>query len=304
MKQALRRFALLAAAAAALACTQVAAQNFLWQVTSLTNRAYLFGTIHAGKAEWLPLPRAVEEAMDDCGVVVVEADITNVEAMEKSAGSTTYAPPDTLRNHVAPDDYTRFLRLLPRYKLPEAQVVQMKPFMASSLLVFAEWAREGYLPQYGIDGYIIRKARAAKKKVVELEGVDAQVALMDSLTDKQNQDLFSGTLTALESGLSAEQIHGMVRAWQVGDPQAMLEVARRYNEKVKGAADFEEKFVWSRHPAMLKKIDGYLNDSKDRHFIAIGALHLVGPRGLVEELRARGYQVKQLFVAPQGDTPK
>ena len=68
---------------------------------------------------------------------------------------------------------------------------------------------------------------------------------------------------------------------------------RAYNAQVKGAEAFEEKFVWSRHEEMLKKIDGYLTDSKDRHFIAVGSLHLAGPRGLIEQLRKRGYVVKQ-----------
>jgi hypothetical protein len=55
----------------------------------------------------------------------------------------------------------------------------------------------------------------------------------------------------------------------------------------------EEKFIWSRHEAMLAKIEGWLNKSKDRHFIAVGALHLTGKRGLVELLREKGYIVKQ-----------
>ncbi len=304
MKRPLRTLVRLAALAAVLASTHALAQNFLWEVSTIANRAYLFGTVHAGKPEWFPLPRAVEEAIAASDVVVVEADITNTAAMEKTAGSTTYTPPDSLKNHVPPDDYDRFLRLLPRYKLPESQVIRMKPFMASSLLVFAEWAREGFVPQYGTDGYIIQRARAQKKKVVELEGVETQVALMDSLTDKQGRELFDGTLTALDSGLTADQIHGMIHAWQIGDPQLMLEVARRYNEKVKGAAEFEEKFVWSRHPEMLKKIEGYLNASRERHFIAVGALHLVGPRGLVQELRARGYRVRQVPVEIQGEITK
>jgi uncharacterized protein YbaP (TraB family) len=86
----------------------------------------------------------------------------------------------------------------------------------------------------------------------------------------------------------------MVNAWLNGDPHLVAAIARRYNERVPGAAEFEEKFVWSRHDDMLKKIEGYLNDSRDRHFVAVGALHLAGPRGLVEQLRARGYLVRQL----------
>ena len=95
-------------------------------------------------------------------------------------------------------------------------------------------------------------------------------------------------------GLTGEQITGMVNAWQAGDPDLMLDVARRYNDLVPGAKEFEEKFVWSRHESMLKKIEGYLNESRERHFIAVGSLHLAGPRGLVEELRKRGYIVRQL----------
>ena len=60
-----------------------------------------------------------------------------------------------------------------------------------------------------------------------------------------------------------------------------------------GARDFEEKFIWARHESMASKIEGYLNDSKDRHFIAVGSLHLAGPRGLIEMLRKRGYIVRQ-----------
>ena len=60
-----------------------------------------------------------------------------------------------------------------------------------------------------------------------------------------------------------------------------------------GAAEFEEKFIWSRHDAMVRKIEGYLGESRERHFIAVGSLHLAGERGLVEMLARRGYVVTQ-----------
>jgi hypothetical protein len=184
--------------------------------------------------------------------------------------------------------------MLPRYAIPESQMMQLKPFMAVSALVFSEWARLGYIPTAGIDAYLIRKAQADLKPVVEIEGIEQQMKLMDSLTEDDHRQIFDGTLKALEMGLTSEQITGMVNAWQSGDPALLLEVAQRYNENISGAKEFEEKFVWARHPAMLGKIEGYLNESRDRHFIAVGSLHMVGPRGLVELLRKRGYIVKQL----------
>jgi uncharacterized protein YbaP (TraB family) len=273
--------------------TPALADNYLWEVSSLSNKLYLFGTIHAGKKDWFPLPRPVEDAWADSKILVVEADIADPEKIAKSAAAMMYPPDDSLQKHVSMVDYTRFTKLLPRYKVPEAAVTQMKPFMAVSFLVVSEWARLGYSPDFGVDAYLLAKARAELRPIVEIEGVDTQIALMESLTDDEERTIFEGTLTALESGLSKEQIEDMVKAWQAGDPDAMLKTARKYNENVKGAAAFEEKFVWGRHDAMLKKLEGYLSDSKDRHFVAVGALHLAGPRGLVALLRKKGYLVKQ-----------
>ena len=288
-----RSIATALAVTAVLASSPASAANFLWEVIGLTNRAYLYGTVHAGKKEWFPLAKDVEDAFNDSKVLVVEADVSDVVAMAKHAGTMTYTEPDTLKNHVSAEDYERFRKLLPRYQVTEEKVAQMKPFVAISLLVFNEWSRSGFQPQYGIDGYLIARAKAEAKTVVELEGVDMQMRLMETLSEKENQDLFNGTLYALESGLSGEQITGLVKAWQAGEPDGLLSIARDYNAKVKGAAEFEEKFIWSRHDEMLRKIDGYLTQTKDRHFIAVGSLHLVGPRGLVEELRKRGYVVRQ-----------
>ena len=282
-------------AALALAWTPLAlAQDYLWEVSSLTNKVYLYGTVHAGRKDWYPLPGAVEKAFADSAALVVEADITNREAMRRSAEALTYKGGDSLKQHVPPEQYARLLKFLPRYGFHESDVANATPFMAVSLLVFAEWARSGFVAGYGVDGYLLRKAQAEAKPIVEIEGVEAQIRLMDSLTDQQVQDLFKGTLDALDEDLTTEQIKGLVKAWQAGDPNALLEIARRYNEKVAGAAEFEEKFIWQRHEEMLKKIEGWLAERRNPYFIAVGALHLAGPRGLVEQLRKRGYVVRQL----------
>ena len=284
----------LLAALALVAALPAAAAEFLWEVSSLTNRAYLFGTVHAGKAQWYPLPKPVEEAFAASKVLVVEADITDAASLAKVAPAMTLKPPLTLPQTVAAEDYVRFRRQLARYGIEEAETASMRPFMAVSLLVFAEWARLGYLPQLGVDGYLIGRAKKEGKRIVELEGVAVQAELIGSLTPAENRTLFSSTLTALESGLTAEQITGMVNAWQAGMPDLLLEIARKYNDRVPGAKQFEEKFIWSRHDAMAGKIEDYLNRSRERHFIAVGSLHLAGPRGLVEVLRSRGYTVRQL----------
>jgi uncharacterized protein YbaP (TraB family) len=276
------------------AASPPAARQFLWEVSSLTNRVYLYGTIHAGKARFFPLAEPVLDAFADAKTLAIEADITDEEAMTKSASSMLLTPPDTIAKHVPAALYGRFRMQLERLGMPEAQVTQLKPFLAASLLAFAEWGRQGYQPQYGVDLHLIKRAREAGKRIVELEGAQMQTALMDSLSDKENLQAFEGAIAGLESGLTRDQITGLVNAWQSGDPELLLEVVRAYNDSVPGAKKIEDKFIWSRHEAMARKIEGWLLEGRERVFVAVGALHLAGPRGLVEILRKRGYMVRQL----------
>jgi hypothetical protein len=281
-------------AAAQFASPQAeAGRAYFWEVSSLTNTVYLFGTVHAGKRNFYPLPEMVEKSFADAGILAVEADITDMASMQKGAASMALVPPDRLDKHVPAAVYERFRKQADRLGVPEPQLAQLTPFAAASILAFAEWGRLGYLPQFGVDLNLILKARETGKRIVELEGAKVQGDLIASLTPAQARQAFEGTIAALESGLTRDQINGMVEAWQAGNPAKLLEVARKYNETVPGARELEEKFIWSRHEDMAKKIEAYLMEGRERVFVAVGALHLAGPRGLVEMLRSRGYTVRQ-----------
>ncbi len=282
------------APAAAAPAAAPAARHYLWEVSSLTNRIYLYGTVHAGKASFYPLPEPVGKAFAESKILAVEADITNVEAMAKSSPAMLLTPPETLATSIPAPVYERFRRQLARFAIPEEQLAPLKPFIAASMLAFAEWGRQGYLPQYGVDLHLLTRAHAEGKRIVELEGTDEQTALMTSLGEEQQLQAFEGTLLALERGITRDQITGLVNAWQSGDAALLLDVMRSYHESVPGAKALEEKFIWSRHEAMAGKIEKWLLDGRDRVFVAVGALHLAGPRGLVELLRKRGYMVRQL----------
>jgi uncharacterized protein YbaP (TraB family) len=85
-----------------------------------------------------------------------------------------------------------------------------------------------------------------------------------------------------------------VQAWETADRPALerlLEEMRAQNTI--GARFTVDKILLGRHPQMVRKIESLLAGGKT-HLIAVGALHLVGPQGLVEMLRARGYTVTEL----------
>ncbi|HKO67505.1 MAG TPA: TraB/GumN family protein, partial [Burkholderiaceae bacterium] len=57
--------------------------------------------------------------------------------------------------------------------------------------------------------------------------------------------------------------------------------------------EFDDKFLYQRDLAMARKIEELLRQPGP-HFIAVGSLHLVGPKSIVEQLKARGYRVQQI----------
>jgi uncharacterized protein YbaP (TraB family) len=53
-----------------------------------------------------------------------------------------------------------------------------------------------------------------------------------------------------------------------------------------------EKIFYERNDAMTQKIEEFLQTDKT-YFVAVGAGHLVGERGIVQQLRDKNYTVDQ-----------
>ncbi len=114
-----------------------------------------------------------------------------------------------------------------------------------------------------------------------------------------NETIQLGEILILVTRKAIKNVHLSVhppegRVTLVAPSGTRLEVARAYNESIPGAKELEEKFIWSRHEAMAHRIEEWLMRGRERVFVAVGALHLAGPRGLVEMFAKRGYQVRQL----------
>jgi uncharacterized protein YbaP (TraB family) len=277
---------------AAQARSEAPRKSFLWEVRSPTNTVHLFGTIHVGKKEFFPLPPAVEAALKQAAKLVVEADITDQGSMAELVALMTYAPPETLEKYVPAALFARVNAQAARLKLPAQSVRALRPFMAAGMLSVSEFARLGYEAQHGVDAYLIRSARAAMKPVLELESVAGQIRLLAAMPDDLQLAFLDNTLTTLESGLAGEQVIGAINAWQSGDLALMQAVADSVAKGGRELQRLDEILIHGRNVEILKKIEGYLRE-KEPHFVATGSLHLAGPRGLVAQLKAKGYEVTQ-----------
>jgi uncharacterized protein len=268
-------------------------KSFLWEVKSASNTVYLFGTIHVGKKNFYPLPDAVEKALASSKKVVVEADISKTDGLADISKLIMYEAPDTLERKIPSALFARLKTQLTKFKIPVDGVKPMKPFMIGALLSVNEFTRLGYDMNFGVDAYLIASANKQMKPILELESQLGQIELLTNMQPLLQETFLENALTALEAGTIAEQMSGVVNAWQAGDVKLMQDVVAAGNKNAKRVSEFDEILLYNRHPAMLKKVEGFLLEDQP-HFVAVGSLHLLGPKGLVELLAAKGYKIKQL----------
>lgn len=268
-------------------------KSFLWEVKSAKNTVYLFGTIHVGKRDFYPLPDAVEKALADAKKIVVEADISKTDGLDNISKLIMYEAPDTLERKIPSALFARLKTQLTKFKIPVEGAKSMKPFMIGALLSVNEFTRLGYDMNFGVDAYLIASANKQMKPVLELESQLGQIELLTNMAPLLQETFLENALTALETGSIAEQMTGVVKAWQSGDTKLMQDVVAKGNKTAKQVNEFDEILLYSRHPAMVKKVETFLLEDQP-HFVAVGSLHLLGPKGLVELLRAKGYKVRQL----------
>lgn len=267
--------------------------HFLWQVDSPTARVYVLGSIHLLRQDIYPLAPVIEEAFTASDVLVLEADVfgKSPEALlQSSLDDAMYAPGRTLQSELDPLDYMELMGLLSQVDIPIQTVQQYRPWFLSLMVEQVLWARLGLQPEYGIDAYFQRKAEG-QKPIEELESVEAQLAMLSTLSDQEQVLLLSWTMNDFDQ--TAQAFEQLLQLWQRGDAEAMEQELRKDLEEEPRFEPIWKRLVDDRNLAMAERIGTFLASHR-RYFVVVGAAHLIGAQGLMSLLRQRGYAVQQL----------
>ncbi len=267
-------------------------RGLLWELKSQGNSVYLFGTIHVGKPSFYPLPDAVEQAYRLSKFLVVEADITNQKDAAEMTQLIDYPKGDSIDKHIPKPMFERLKTQLARTKIPLANVSSMRPVMLGGLLPLVEYGRLGYDMNNGLDLWLLKRATSEKKPVLELESPLGQIKLLTGMPGNVQEAFLDNALTMIEQDRVSIQVTDLVNAWQTGNAKLLQDIAHESERCTRMNAEINHVLLAKRNDAMLLKIVEYLK-SGDIHFVAVGSLHLVGAQGIVEMLRAKGFEVLQ-----------
>ena len=266
-------------------------KNFLWKVRSKTGTVYMLGSIHYFKKEYYPLNKKIDDAFSESSSLVVEADINNPDKIDirKLLVTAFYGGGDSLENHVSKETYDLLKKEMLLFGIPPELLNRQRPWFIALTVTASELIRLGYSPAHGIDVYFLSKA--ADKKILELESMDYQIALFSGLSDKEQEAMLLSALK--ETKTLNRKVNQIVGAWKSGDAKTMESILAEDMKEDNGMSGIYEKLLYARNKEMTARIEDFLKTG-DKYFVVVGAGHLVGSKGILELLRAKGYAIEQL----------
>ena len=256
----------------------------MWKVTRPNGGTlYLGGSVHALRKSDYPLPAAFDRALAASSHVVFEVKEDRRSA-ERIAKAGEYPKGDSLKNHVDPRTYDYIRRIFALLGVPEAKFARYKPWLLT--LFFWSPSLEGLSTDLGVEGYLTKRAAAAKKPTLGLVSTEQHMDVFTGLTERQSEAVLLLTFIPSSSGAKAQ----ITSLWRKGEVDLL---ARRTYEAFAEYPAFAERILDVRNRAWMPNIESYLR-SGETYFVVVGAAHLVGPQGLLSLLKNRGYQLEQL----------
>ena len=283
----MRKILLVSAAVAALAAGSARAEPALWEVTGGASTVWLFGSVHLLPEGGFSVGGALADALDDAERVCLEID---TGAEDQAATSAV-----TLARAIDPQGRDLFELLGPDADevreaaadagVPLEALAMFEPWFAGLTVSVMALQAHGYDVQHGVEQIIQAEARSAGVPSCGLETLDSQLGLLDGLPDTLQKEIL---LQAIEEADQIETlIEPMLDAWRRGD-EAGLE--QSLEDDFEGYPELADALIYDRNERWAGQVSRMLEDDEDV-LVVVGAMHLVGDRGLPALLAARGYRV-------------
>jgi len=262
------------------ASTQGTVKPLLWSVTKDGKTSHLFGTMHDG-VDPAQLPTVVWATLDAATTVAFETDMSKVGPLLMRGDGKT------LHEELGPLYWKKLEKLVGAETA--ATLDPLKPWAAAGLVAMHAMPKTA-----SIDDTLEQRAHARGKSVRYLETAESQAAVLDRWLDLRTLKEMLDDADAI-----AATNKQMPAAYANGDEADVLAVSEqdraRWIAHGRTSAEYDEAMadiLYRRNASWVPSIEAM--HAAGGAFIAVGALHLCGPKSVVELLRERGYNVTRI----------
>lgn len=267
----------------------------VWKVSSKSEsgsrQVFIGGTFHLLTPADYPLPDEYDIAYRASQVVVLETDLERLQdpAFQPTlARAVRFETGKNITQVLKPATLRQLERYLSSRGLALKDLAALKPGMFSMTLSVLELQRLG-LTGGGVDEYFHQRATHDKKTLQWFETAEQQLAMIASMGEGYEDDLIISTLHDLDNVQA--MMTDMKKAWRDGDSDRLEAIALRPG--LKQYPQLVDSLLFARNDQWVPVIERMIA-SPDTEFVLVGALHLVGQRGLLAQLHKRGYQIEKV----------
>lgn len=262
-------------------------KGLLWEIKRPGSEPdYLFGTIHLEDPQITTLPDIVEKSLLASEQYVMEVEMHPL-AMATYTERSRLSGENSLDQLIGKQEYYQLTKLVSdHYDLDETVLRRLKPWA-----VFTFLSRP--LPKNGriLDLVLAEFAQKANLDTSGLETMDELLDELDSLSVEDQLEILQDTVknySRLE-----QQLVELKEKYLQQDLAGMQKISMSGHDDELLFERLTDRLLYRRNARMLDRIVPLLQQEKV--FIAVGALHLPGERGLLCGLASRGYQLNRLY---------
>lgn len=281
------------ALAAVMAFASSVSAQILWKVEKPGNEkiTYILGTHHFAPLSVLDSLTNLPEALKNSDKLYGELDMAAMTSPESMMAMQQFlmAPADsTLDKVLTPaqlDAVKAAIDPMTGGQLPLEMLYPMKPAALSTQIaaMMSMQLFPNLNPMEGLDMTMQERAKALGKPVAGLETMDFQMqTLYGTPISKQAEDLME---TVSDMDKEAKRAVELANSYMAHNLDAILKAMM---EEENDPADYE-RLIFSRNDAWVAQLLKEMPESN--LMVVVGAGHLPGERGVLEQLRKAGYTV-------------
>lgn len=269
-------------------------KGLLWQVEAPNGaKSHVLGTFHSTDPRVLALPAPVEKAFAGAKLAVFEIVLTPQDE-QKLALAAMLRDGRSLDQILGPELFARAVAAVRGYGLPGSALSIFKPWGVFSILAAPpeEFQRQsrGVQP---LDFGLQSRAQRTGKRVEALESPAEQVGVFESFSDAEQVEMLAATLDQHDR---IEEIYErMVKYYLARDVAAIHDLSSELSNGMDPAVEalWTERLIDRRNLIMVKRAEALLQ--RGEAFVAVGALHLPGKKGVLHLLEQRGFKVTRVY---------
>lgn len=256
-------------------------KGLLWEIRAPNGAiSYLFGTIHLSDQRILQAAQFAESRLVEMNHFVMEVLVTP-DTARFSVARMFHLDAQRLSQQVPPGLYEKTVDLLRAHGMGGDAVDKLKPWAA--YMTLAVPPATGGIP---LDLHLLGIASEHGKQLHGLESIEEQLGIFEQLELESQVSLLAEAVCNYAENQA--QVETMISLYAEQNLGALIAIGEKYQTPVN--TELLERLLFQRNETMGARMLPWLRAGG--FFIAVGALHLPGDRGLLASLASEGFTVR------------